>query len=421
MTRNGKSKWFRQRASALMLADYDAARISFGLKGSAGVRPCMACLNVLKKNSGCVDPGDIFVDISEADSSKFIPTTDSGLFEAADQLKAAVTGGRSKEYITSLEKALGINFLEYGILYDTSARCRLLPTDFCSDGMHSYLGNGVASWEVGLFMAAIQKEKGWSCHTLEEASKRSCWKRPGASMNASQTFLKGLWYRSYFSESIYKGKADQVEALVPLLNYYACNLLGSSANLQDQLASYHLMAVCVAEMRRLKYYPKRLQPGDVDAFDVLQRQHQEAFVKAYDLFDVKHKHHHRRHLRDAFIKLGAAIRCEPLESKHRSYKGFLCDRLKNTVNVDSTFQKSMLSRMLTDHASRISENRLLPHKFTGPATPAADKWKLFCSDGQLDEVKCDWSIFIWKPKRFYDFNPSKRKQQQRQQQQFYDY
>ena len=364
----------------MLLSDFDAARISYGLKGSAGIRPCFTCLNVLKKDSGLIFPGGNFTEISESDSNKFILATDAGLFHAADQLKHEVNAGHAKEKIRSLEKALGMNYMETGLLFDADARGRLKPLDFCCDGMHCYHSNGCASWECGLFLSAIKKISGWTPETLLDACNRSCWKRPGTSSSATATFLKGLFYPGLFSDSIYKGKAEQVESLVPLLRYYACNLLGSCESLRDHLSSFNYLADCVAEMRRLKFCDKQIEAEDVATFDALQQRHQDMFTKAYDPFDCKPKHHHRLHLGQSFVKLGAALRCEPLESKHRSYKAGLCDRMRSTVNEAKTFQHSILCRMLTDQSARMANQTLSKQSFSGPIVQAPNMWRHHARD-----------------------------------------
>lgn len=401
--RNGKPKWFRQRTSALLLSDFDAARISYGLKGSAGIRPCLYCINVLKKDSGLVLPGGNFTDILESDTSKFIQATDAGLFHAADQLQHEVNAGRTKEQINSLEKAVGINYMPTGLLFDADARGRLKPMDFCCDGMHCYLSNGCASWECGLFLAAIQKARGWTPETLLDACTRSGWMRPNTTAVATASFVKSLLYSPLFSDSIYKGKAEQVEALVPLLRYYACNLLGSCEGLRDQLSSFNCLADCVSEMRRLKFCDKQIQAEDVATFDALQKRHQEMFTKAYAAFDCKPKHHHRFHLGESFVKLAAALRCEPMESKHRSYKSGLCEGMTSSVNQERSFQHSILCRMLTDQTSRLVNCKTLSKQsFAGPTVKAPEIWRHGSRDDDLQVVKSNLTLFIYITPQIYN-------------------
>lgn len=148
-------------------------------------------------------------------------------------------------------------------------------------------------------------------------------------------------------------------------------------------------------MRRLKFCDKQIQAEDVATFDALQKRHQEMFTKAYSAFDCKPKHHHRFHLGQSFVKLAAALRCEPMESKHRSYKSGLCDRIQGSVNEEKSFQHSILCRMLTDQTSRIVTLKTLsPQRFSGTTEKAPDIWRHSARDDDLQVVTSNLTPFI---------------------------
>jgi len=83
-----------------LLADAEAIRSASGWKGSAGVKPCIHCLNVcaLGKATGA----EAHVDISSCDIARFWPQTSDSIAEAAGLLNNARTISEKK----LLEKAL---------------------------------------------------------------------------------------------------------------------------------------------------------------------------------------------------------------------------------------------------------------------------------------------------------------------------
>ena len=72
-----------------MLGDMDALRAGLDLKGSAGIRPCVFCKNILKKNSKLCDINPLFVEMSSSEISKFQEQTDAEIFSVVDDLRVS--------------------------------------------------------------------------------------------------------------------------------------------------------------------------------------------------------------------------------------------------------------------------------------------------------------------------------------------
>ena len=70
-----------------IISDNDGIRMGLGLRGSAGLRPCIRCANVWKKNSVEVAGG--MVDITCADVRQLVPTDAKHLDDAVDALREA--------------------------------------------------------------------------------------------------------------------------------------------------------------------------------------------------------------------------------------------------------------------------------------------------------------------------------------------
>ena len=89
------------------VSDYDAQRATFLSRGSAGLKPCLHCSNILKKNSGVQDA--FFRDISESSLSNCVRVVDDELFAELDRLRELAENGTKKQ-LEDLSFRLGFNY-----------------------------------------------------------------------------------------------------------------------------------------------------------------------------------------------------------------------------------------------------------------------------------------------------------------------
>ena len=101
----------RHQQKAFFLGDLDAVRAGFSVKGSAGLRPCILCKNVLKSHSQLVEHNSYFVEISAW--TGFDRSTDIEIFQMCDRLGRC----RTKAELAQEEKVLGISY-DSRSLYD---------------------------------------------------------------------------------------------------------------------------------------------------------------------------------------------------------------------------------------------------------------------------------------------------------------
>ena len=249
--------------------------------------------------------------------------------------------------------------------------------------MHTYLHNGVASWEVALCLDAVRKETGGT--VFRDAALASGWTGPKCSKHIYASYVRGLWSEKRFAEGLYKGEASQTESLVPLLRYYLEEAGFESPSLQGNLDSYRCLANCCAELRKLRYQWHDVTEEDVAPLNRWQELHQKSFVACYSVAEVKPKHHHRFHLGQAFLQMKVALRCEVHESKHRSYKHGLAERMSSTVH--DGFQKSVLPRLLQSQANRINELGVEPVQMVKPFCEASSALQSLCGDATLQTAK----------------------------------
>ena len=386
--------WFRQESTAILIADLDGLRSSLCLKGSAGIKPCLRCLNCVKKDSG-LDPMH-YPDITNPSFAQFRQIQNKDIWNLADALQKMVDDGESKAKIQKFEKAAGLVFFGDGLFYQPRIRERMPPTHVCVDGMHCYYSNGCASWEIALCLDAVTKASHWTLRFLRDAVVQSAWTGPKGSKHIYASYLKGLFSEKNVTEVVYKGQAAQCESLVPLLRYYFAEGNLKEEHLQPHLKSFEDLAMCCAQLRALRYQWSEIVPQDVDSLLAVQERHQKSFLECYSAECIKPKHHQRFHLGQSFVQMNIALRCEQHESKHRCYKHGLAERLKSTARCG--FQKSLLPRLLSGQAARVQELGVQPVRLIGP-------FKAACPE--LCNLLGDSNMKIAKGVRYYHSSVSK--------------
>ena len=101
----------------------------------------------------------------------------------------------------------------------------------------------------------------------------------------------------------------------------------------------------------------------------------QAFTKAYPI-QVKPKHHVRFHIPEQFLKIGFALSCEVLESRHRQYKSGIGARQVSTVSDYAQFSRSVLVRLLHHNFALLQKSGLPLWELMPPIQEASVEEKL---------------------------------------------
>ena len=117
----------------LLLNDHEGLRSVTGAKGSAGVKCCCHCINVLSLGRTCPD---CYVDISEKSPCKFVRQTDAGL--AA--VRARLATCQSKKELSQVETLLGWNAepLRKSMFASNALNAWITMDSLYLDAMHQY-------------------------------------------------------------------------------------------------------------------------------------------------------------------------------------------------------------------------------------------------------------------------------------------
>ncbi|CAJ1454823.1 unnamed protein product [Effrenium voratum] len=338
--------WVRIRPVSLFLSDQEAQRATWSTKGSAGLKPCLFCLNVLNKGQAAASP---FQTIDAHDVALFQRYSDEQYFLAAEELAETASKTRRKER----ETLLGVTHVQGSLLLDPAARGHLPPSSACNDVLHNYFCNGVASVEIGMLMTLADTEGIMTLETFRDMACAADWRRPGRGHSSASAELRRLLDRKMFDAELYKGQGHETARVVHVCHYYVAQSLVRSGKHAKATESFARLRDACAALRVLKHRPTPIQDrAAVRDLELAQARHQAAYVQAYGPSAVKPKHHHRLHLPESALKLGWLPSTEAHESKHRVVKGGMLDHQKARLSNSLLLQRALLGRIL--HAGVVS-------------------------------------------------------------------
>ena len=328
-------------------ADYDAIRTTFLSRGSAGLRPCLNCANVVRKDAQLND--DMFLEIPFATLDKCIPIQDADFLKQCDRLQDFVKGGRTKKDIESLAFRLGIHYNEHGLLWNKDARVLLPPSKVIPDTLHSYMANGIASQEIMLVWGQATA-LGLDTNAIFEVLHVLQLHRASVD-HRTLTWQKNLFAEKKMKGDLYGGPGWECELMVPLLYFLCSRLLNSFDGIRPALVSLDLLRLCCREVRmHLRFHMSKTKLLE------LQQRHHKSFLEAHSPLAFRPKNHHRLHIPERPILSVAAM-----ETKHREFKRNLCDRLQSMVHqTESNVAKSALPRMVLAHTQTLDAVAAFP-------------------------------------------------------------
>ena len=373
-------RWVRIGQRSALMADHDAIRLIFGLKGAAGTVPCISCRNVVRKGHGLSAPN--LVELHEWRQEKFLGVSDRVFFRLADELLALT----NKQDIKFRSMALGLNRVESGLMFNPRLRCRLPPSAATVDLLHTYYANGCASWECGLAMDYLGT-RGITPADLLGCALASKWLRPNESARATY-WMKAIFHEKMWAPGLFKGNGNQTRPLVFLLFYYLFVLLRDDADAEALLHSFSLLKQCCGELRQLQACGRVLTRGDAEFLDVSQSLHMEAFYRAWGPDEVKPKHHARMHMPASIAILGFVPDCSLHEKKHQAMKAHgNVDRQKARLGDGEAFQKALLPRLISITADTAAQGGMTPGwRLLPPIRPASARLR-----AKLGESSLMWS------------------------------
>ena len=227
----GSDHWATFKVHVL-LSDMEGQRQVYASKGSAALRPCFLCSNVLKHDSGLAALQAGLVEVSCSERSKFQRIDSAAIFATCDEVAERPPSTRREH--DRLEQTLGFTLNPESLLFDKQWRDKLPAEAILNDPLHCYFQGGVASWEAAMLVGRLHAELNVDLPDLARGAAAAKWQSAGYDKRSDQ-WRKNFFLRKRWSEEVYRGEVKELKALLPLLHYMAKLKVGTSGRLAEEL------------------------------------------------------------------------------------------------------------------------------------------------------------------------------------------
>ena len=361
-----------------MIADEGAIKAVTGSKGASGMRPCIHCNAFSKDRTAMAESMGHASISSAADEASFEKLLDSDIYDILDHLKH-VHSNESKKNLETAQTLLGWNFLETSPFVCPEVSRFLTPKQVHYDAMHIYWSNGMVNQEIGLFLSAAKDLVGFKVADFE-TFLNSNWHKSsciGASLS-DKTLLQLVYPKLIPYGADYKGTATQCLELLPLLAFFAVEILDGCQELKEHIKSLTLLWLVTTKVLTAKQ--------DVTAVTGLrdvQVQHFLLFRSVYGIEAIRPKHHFSLHLEEQAMQSSILADCFPGERKNGVFKNTLC------VNISRLhgFERAILQRWM----------ELDLNKFNGFVVKPSLNVKKIESTGQNNLEVAKGMVSMWGP------------------------
>ena len=328
--------WIKQ---VVLLADHEGLRALSGAKGSAGLKPCPKCTNVL---SGCKSAAG-HVNVSHGSLSGCTFQTQEGLRQTLNMLRAQPT----KKDLAEMETLSGWNkdALECGPLLNATLSAWLGLEDVTFDTMHQYWSCGIICQELGLWYTALV-DAGLNLDPVRDWVALG-WESISGDSAPKHLFNPKLWKR----HADFRGDATAAAAALSLVHAFSEEILrGTKTNLHpvlDSMAALHAVASCIQRTK--------IVVADGQNLLALQEKHFALHTAAYGCDHARPKWHFAVHCWSQCQRWGRLLDATCCERKHRAYKSGVTLNLKWSKDYDKS---ALLALATQDLQHRLPAERL---------------------------------------------------------------
>ena len=287
----------------------DEAALSQGLsiKGASGIRPCLCCANVLKRDSGLAHrrPRDL-VEVSCTDFSKFVRNTDRDIWQLYDGL-VTMAAHSTRAEMDRRSKAKGMNINANGVIADLALRPHVGPVSTMTyDWQHTFLSNGVVSQEMFMFLEACRGEGLVNIYGLLEQFCQANWCFPQQNREKSFAIHKIFSKtREQASKEHWRSGASELLAAYPLVRRFAeALILQRLPQLRPQVLS---LVSCFKVIDMIQDAKAGVTNSDAAALAV--QKHLQQHVATYGDDESKPKTHYALHIPHQMSRDGMVFDC----------------------------------------------------------------------------------------------------------------
>ncbi|CAK0812650.1 unnamed protein product, partial [Prorocentrum cordatum] len=299
---------FRVRLVGFM-ADAKGHKEFLAIKGAAGLKPCISCMNVVNfiHKTGYAD-GQYTVGLDCVDKSK-LKQLDDDTFWRMHEILASQVGQISTSKVEALDTKLGISYNEHGMLCDPRLRSVLRPvSNYIRDWQRTLVSHGVAGLQIAA-LASCLKRSNIDMHEI------AAYARLYIHPNLTAPPPKPEWFTESFRANDHvKLFASDVLGLCPLLLAYFRDRCSGRAP-ADHVRCFELLTFMLGLLSGEDDMTGALHAtlsGAIAERAVLLRRLYHTFTKV--------KFHHLVHVPDDLLRLGRVISCFAPERKHKDVK-----------------------------------------------------------------------------------------------------
>ena len=331
-----------------VIADADELRGMFSLKGTAGIRPCPCCRNVLKKgHAAAMKRGQKYlVDITCTEFDKF------DLCEDADYAVGQALLTASKDTVTAkkfkaMEKSLGQVHNDKSVFADDWLNDHVVePTSLITlDWMHIFFVGGLYNHLARTFLRACRKKLGFRFKHIRTFVK-AAWETPRYMHD--RAYILGVFTdareRAMDRAAGLRGSASELLTTMPLIRRFVETLvIGRKGGVLDSLAACWL---CLCTLIDTIVACKRHMYSSVEAGAAAMREASEKFMEVFVLMGetpVKPKFHLLWHLWLQYLRDECVLDTFPGERKHKGTK-----RYAQTCTSLHRFDRNIILRAILD-------------------------------------------------------------------------
>ena len=367
------SKWCRT------IADGDAHRAFFNIKGASAIRPCPICRNVLKKNHKAARRSRYAVDISCTNYKTFDYCTDADSFANYDRL-AAAHGVLGAGKFKALEQAMGLSYNPLSIIGLVALRHMMLPvSQIVLDWMHCFFVGGIFNHTVQKLMRVGKKVCNFE---LLRTYIGSDWILPGyirGLANLNGVFTDGREKAMFKSKGGMKGSASEMLTVYPMMRRFVESFVVGSAGGSLDSGCAVFIAICDlidTIMAAKKGFYINVEEGGKAIRDATIL-YMDITVKTWGRAGTWPKFHWVWHIWQQFLRDGAIYDTFALERKHQLTKHF-ASKVRNSLRFDkSVTMRSILEQRRQLLGMELVENYIVqstcsPELATALGMPTVD-------------------------------------------------
>eukprot|EP00438_Fugacium_kawagutii_P012129 Skav222178 [mRNA] locus=scaffold3784:42209:44188:- [translate_table: standard] len=350
----------------IFLADADGLRIATGAKGSAALKPCWKCSNVVSGDRLTMENHER---LSSSNRQAWIRQTRDSIQQICRHLDGLVRKSHKKE----AETLLGWNAaaLTHSFLLKPSLRTVLALEDVLYDPMHVYVGNGIVGQELGYFFKAMLEKTNSELQHLRNYASR-CWKSCGHNwVDQTALFDVKLWPLGRDC----RAEASDTLSILPLVGAFSHEvLLPVNPDLSPEVTSLTALFAVIIAWLRAKHGRAREEASKLAS---AQDTHIARFLEAYDALTTRPKLHFGMHIPEQCATRDFCPDAFSCERKNKEFKSIVAPnltrlkdfsevallemcRIDTNMSVDMTPQTCLADKPFSspDWARKLSANHM---------------------------------------------------------------